>query len=131
MNKCIEDVVPENVVQVVTDNASNNMAAASLLKVVRPKKPAMPWLYGELKQAKDDIKVALKNIESNYKPILDIIDSKAKGRLDSPLHLAAYLLNPYYFYKDDTIQNDACVMEGFVTFIERLYPTPTFKCNLS
>ncbi|KAL5739818.1 hypothetical protein ACOSQ2_028998 [Xanthoceras sorbifolium] len=30
--KCIEDVGPENVVQVVTDNASNNMAAAKLLK---------------------------------------------------------------------------------------------------
>ena len=37
MNNCIEEVGAENVVQVVTDNASNNMAAANLLRVARPK----------------------------------------------------------------------------------------------
>ncbi|KAG5521552.1 hypothetical protein RHGRI_033950 [Rhododendron griersonianum] len=36
VDKCIEEVGPKNVVQVVTDNASNNMAAAELLKVKRP-----------------------------------------------------------------------------------------------
>ncbi|KAL5829116.1 hypothetical protein ACOSQ3_018584 [Xanthoceras sorbifolium] len=33
---CIEQVGPKNVVQVVTDNATNNMAAAKLLKEKRP-----------------------------------------------------------------------------------------------
>ncbi|KAI8530103.1 hypothetical protein RHMOL_Rhmol11G0029300 [Rhododendron molle] len=36
VDKCIEEVVSKNVVQVVTDNASNNMAVAELLKVKRP-----------------------------------------------------------------------------------------------
>lgn len=33
---CIEDIGPKSVVQVVTDNASNNMTAAKLLKEKRP-----------------------------------------------------------------------------------------------
>ncbi|GJZ75180.1 ribonuclease H-like domain-containing protein [Tanacetum coccineum] len=37
VDKCIEDVGVENVVQVVTDNASNNMGAAKLLHEKRPK----------------------------------------------------------------------------------------------
>ncbi|KAF7143424.1 hypothetical protein RHSIM_Rhsim05G0095800 [Rhododendron simsii] len=36
VDKRIEEVGPKNVVQVVTDNASNNMAATELLKVKRP-----------------------------------------------------------------------------------------------
>ncbi len=36
VDKCIEDVGPKNVIQVVTDNASNNMAARELLKIKRP-----------------------------------------------------------------------------------------------
>ena len=36
VDKCIEDIGEENVVQVVTDNASVNVAAASLLAAKRP-----------------------------------------------------------------------------------------------
>ena len=36
VDKAIEDAGEENVVQIVTDNASNNMAAASMLKLKRP-----------------------------------------------------------------------------------------------
>lgn len=32
VDKCIDEVGAQNVIQVVTDNASNNMAAAALLK---------------------------------------------------------------------------------------------------
>ncbi|TXG67650.1 hypothetical protein EZV62_008925 [Acer yangbiense] len=38
--KCIEQVGPQNVVQVVTDNAANNMAAA---KMLREKMPTIFW----------------------------------------------------------------------------------------
>jgi hypothetical protein len=37
VDSCIEEVGPEKVVQVVTDNASNNMGAAKLLQEKRPK----------------------------------------------------------------------------------------------
>ncbi|CAH1419481.1 unnamed protein product [Lactuca virosa] len=36
VESCIQQVGPENVVQVVTDNATNNMGAAKLLKEKRP-----------------------------------------------------------------------------------------------
>ncbi|CAA0824419.1 hAT transposon superfamily protein [Striga hermonthica] len=36
VDQCIEQVGPENVVQVVTDNASNNMGPAKLLRTKRP-----------------------------------------------------------------------------------------------
>ncbi|CAH9123996.1 unnamed protein product [Cuscuta epithymum] len=37
VDRCIQEIGEENVVQVVTDNASNNMAAASFLSLKRPK----------------------------------------------------------------------------------------------
>ena len=40
-------------------------------------KLSMDFLYGELKQANEEIKVTYKNVEANYRPIIDIIDAKA------------------------------------------------------
>ncbi|XP_042380460.1 uncharacterized protein LOC121972910 [Zingiber officinale] len=151
VEQCIQKVGPENVVQIVTDNASNNMGAAKLLKEKRPtifwtscathsinlmlesiasiprfkkvfaplvkvlrivdadKKPSMGFVYGELLQAKKDIKNALSNIPKNYQHIIDIIDAKMKDMPHSPLHLMAYLLNPFYHYKDPLLYLDQTV----------------------
>lgn len=40
------------------------------------RKASMGFIYRELKKAKKDIRQALNNVESNYQPILDIIDSR-------------------------------------------------------
>ncbi|XP_042466311.1 uncharacterized protein LOC122048862 [Zingiber officinale] len=199
VQQCIQQIGPENVVQIVIDNASNNMGAAKLLKEERPtifwtthstnlmlesiasiptfkkvidqakaltifiyahhkilalmrsytkkrdivkpgvtrfasafltlqclfekknqlkvfaplakvlrivdvdKKPSMGFVYGELLQSRKDIKNALSNVPKNYQPIIDIIDAKMKDKLDSPLHLITYLLNPFYHYKDSLL----------------------------
>ncbi|CAH8254209.1 unnamed protein product [Arabidopsis lyrata] len=96
-----------------------------LVKVLRmvdgEKKPSMGFIYGELVEAKRSIKAATKNLERYYQPILDIIDEKIKGRLDSPLHLTAYLLNPFYFYNEPTIQLDGTLMTGFLNCVETFY----------
>nr|XP_028949358.1 uncharacterized protein LOC103402067 [Malus domestica] len=68
-----------------------------------------------------EIKETFKNNEANYQPILQIIDEKVYERLDSPLHLAGYLLNPYFF-KDQSIQHDPFVMEGIFTYVEKFFP---------
>ena len=47
--------------------------------------------------------VAYENNEKDYKPMIDIIKEKARDRLDSALHLAARLLNPFYNYVEDEI----------------------------
>ncbi|XP_052207042.1 uncharacterized protein LOC127811330 [Diospyros lotus] len=98
---------------------------APLVKVLRivdaDRKPSMGFLCGEIKQAKEDIKEALNNLEKNYKPIMEIIEARVKDRLDSPLHFAAYLLNPYYFFKDMDIQLDNEVMDGLFNCVEMFY----------
>ncbi|XP_019170563.1 PREDICTED: uncharacterized protein LOC109166132 [Ipomoea nil] len=46
---------------------------------------------------------------------------KMKDRLDSPLHLMAYLLNPYYHYKDPQLHLDEVVGVGVVDFCDILF----------
>ena len=80
------------------------------------------YFESHAQKAKMEIKETFKNNEANYQPILQIIDEKARERLDSPLHLAGYLLNPYYFFKDQSIQHDPIVMEGIFTCVEKFFP---------
>jgi hypothetical protein len=61
------------------------------------------------------------NVESRYKDVIDVVEKKMKDRLDSPLHLAAYLLNPYYSYADTNILDDGTVTEGFINCVETFY----------
>ncbi|CAH1421371.1 unnamed protein product [Lactuca virosa] len=108
------------------DWAQNGCSVISpLVKVLRlvdgDPKPSMGFLYGELKQAKEDIKMAFNNVENNYRSIIDIIDTKAKGRLDSPLHMMAYLLNPYYFFKDQEIKDNVMVSDIVFICIEKFF----------
>ncbi|CAH1413871.1 unnamed protein product [Lactuca virosa] len=88
--------------------------------VVADWKPSMGLVYGELKVAKEEIMKALGGNEKAYKPIIDIINHKMKGRLDSKLHLTAYLLNPYYHYKDSQLQHDPDVMDAVLEFFDTL-----------
>ncbi|KAL5829118.1 hypothetical protein ACOSQ3_018586 [Xanthoceras sorbifolium] len=95
---------------------------APLVKVLRlvdgDRKPAIGFVYGELLQAKEDIKVAMNNVQKSYQLIFDIIDARIKGRLDSSLHLAAYFLNPYYYYKNPTIKYDDDVNNAMLDYVE-------------
>ena len=99
-----------------------------LVKVLRmvdgDVKPSMAFLYGEILKAKEDIKVAIGNIPGAvglYSSIMEIIDVKMKNRLDCPLHKAAYFLNPYYSYNDDSIFESEEAMDGFLTAVETVY----------
>ena len=99
-----------------------------LVKVLRmvdgDVKPSMAFLYGEILKAKEDIKVAIGNIPGVvglYSSIMEIIDVKMKNRLDCPLHKAAYFLNPYYSYNDDSIFESEEAMDGFLTAVETFY----------
>ena len=83
-------------------------------------KPAMGFVYGEIKKAKQEVIDALGGNKKAYEPIMKIVDTKMKGRLDSKLHLTAYLLNPYYLYKDPQIQNDPDVMDAVLEFFDTL-----------
>jgi hypothetical protein len=89
-------------------------------------KPSMTFLYGDIQKAKKEIIVGIGNLDRNvnlnvYSSIMEIIDRKMKKRLDTPLHLAAYFLNPYYSYNDSSIFGDGEVMDGFISAIETFY----------
>lgn len=81
----------------------------------------MGFVYGELMQAKDDIKIAMNNLPRNYENIMGIIEAKMKNRLDTPIHLMAYLLNPYFHYKDNDLQKDVLVNDGMADFFETYF----------
>ncbi|XP_074377827.1 uncharacterized protein LOC141719352 [Apium graveolens] len=84
-------------------------------------RPSMGFVYGELKDAKKEIIHICKGAADMYEPILDIIESKSKGRLYCLLHLAGYLLNPYFFYRDDEAQTDPKCMEALLTCVESFF----------
>ncbi|CAH9140124.1 unnamed protein product [Cuscuta epithymum] len=93
----------------------------NVLRFADGDKPTMGFIYGKLLEAKNSIKEASNNLERNFQLIFAIIEEKQKDRLDSHLHLTAYLLNPYYFYKDVNIQLDELVMDGFLNCVETFY----------
>ncbi|GJZ12749.1 hypothetical protein Tco_0547979 [Tanacetum coccineum] len=64
---------------------------------------------------------ALNNNEKSYAPILDIISRKASGRLDTALHMSAYVLNPYYLYNDLEVQKDDDLNDAIVELVETLF----------
>ncbi|KAJ9564612.1 hypothetical protein OSB04_000578 [Centaurea solstitialis] len=215
VDKCIDEVGHKNVVQIVTDNASNNMGAAKLLKLKRPKifshiplilclktlslmkhftkkrdivrpgvtrfastfltlqslaakksqlrqmftsedwdkfkvlrmvdadwKPSMGFIYGELKKAKKEIIDALGNNKNAYEPVIGIIEAKMKDRLNTCLHLTAYLLNPFYLFNNEA-QNDVEASDAIIEVVGILHPEeyelqnhilavelPMYKCKL-
>ena len=44
-----------------------------------------------------------------------------RWRIGSPLHLAAYFLNPYYSYNDPSIFDNEQIMDGLISAIETFY----------
>ena len=96
-----------------------------LIKVLRlvdgDVRPSMGFLYGELLKAKRQIKEAFGNVEARFKDVIAIIDKKMNGRLDSSLHLTAYLLNPHYSYSGPSIFDQPKISEGFIACVEKFY----------
>ncbi|KAH6804005.1 hypothetical protein C2S51_032252 [Perilla frutescens var. frutescens] len=59
------------------------------------------YIYETIDQAKETIKEEFKNKESQYSPFWKAIDDVWNEFLYSPLHSAAYYLNPNLFYSGD------------------------------
>ncbi|XP_039827340.1 uncharacterized protein LOC120689061 [Panicum virgatum] len=60
-------------------------------------------------------------MESRFKVVMAIIEKKMGGRLDSPLHLTAYLLNPHYSYTNPSIFDEPKMSEAFIACVEQFY----------
>ncbi|CAN1781115.1 hypothetical protein LINPERHAP1_LOCUS15336 [Linum perenne] len=81
----------------------------------------MGFVCGEIVKAKREIKEAFGNVEIRYKEVMAIVDKKMRGRLDGPLQLTAYMLNPYYSYVDSSIFDDTDITTAFITCVEHFY----------
>jgi hypothetical protein len=60
--------------------------------------PAMGFFHGLMVEAKKKISERFDNDESRFKVVWDIIDKRWDNKLKTPLHLAGYYLNPYFYY---------------------------------
>jgi hypothetical protein len=89
----------------------------------------MASMYGEIIEAKKAIMLAVENSEKDYKLITTAMESKMNGRLDTPLHMAAYVLNPYYSYSSTSIFTDLEVMSALMEVVEIFYHDDDEKQN--
>nr|CAD1831681.1 unnamed protein product [Ananas comosus var. bracteatus] len=105
VSSCIDEIGEENVVQVISDNASANMAAANLLRA---------------EPTDDD--------EKKYRPVWNIIDSRFNDKLKTPLPKAGYFLNPFFYYaRKDEIDSNASIMDGVLECLLKFYPNDPSK----
>ena len=60
----------------------------------------------------------------------DIIDAHWDRKFNSPLHVARYFLNPYYFYDKRKFNEDGEVHRGLMTCMERCFPDLEFQSHV-
>ncbi|XP_066354363.1 uncharacterized protein [Miscanthus floridulus] len=85
--------------------------------------PVMGFLHGCLLDAKKEIAKRFDNDESRYKDVWEKIDRRWDNKLKTPLHLAGYYLNPYYYYPNKIeIKLDGTFSEGLVTCVTKMVP---------
>jgi hypothetical protein len=85
-------------------------------------RPSMGYIYGELAKAKREIALRFANKEEQYLPIWDDIDFRLNGALKTPLHLAGFYLNPFFYYKSKDDIEDAGIFRGAVVeCIHKMY----------
>ncbi|XP_058086750.1 uncharacterized protein LOC131233916 isoform X2 [Magnolia sinica] len=108
-------------------------SCAKILKVGKPvitvlhfadseERPSMGYIYDAMEKAKKGIIVAFNNKEIDYLPYLEVIDHIWEKQLHSPLHAAAYYLNPSIFYNPSFSNSNKRIQKGLLDCIETLEP---------
>ncbi|XP_034680184.1 uncharacterized protein LOC117910228 [Vitis riparia] len=152
LDKWVEQVGEENVIQVITDNHSTKeqkgktiantvlmpsfwntivfclKVSGPLVRVLRlvdgEKKTPMGYIYEVMNRAKDAIVRSFNGNEEKYKEIFNIIDKRWEIQLHRPLHVVGYFLNPEFFYDKPKIEHDAEIMSDLYKCILRLTRDP-------
>lgn len=81
----------------------------------------MGYIYDAMEKAKRSI-VAAFNKESDYRAYLEVINHILEEKIHSPLHAAAYYLNPAIFY-NPSFSNNKRIHKGLLDCIETLEPS--------
>ncbi|KAJ6850545.1 uncharacterized protein M6B38_263400 [Iris pallida] len=131
--------VGEEVKEIVLDSQFW-LSCTKVMKISRPlvtvfhlvdseDRPSIGYLYDALEKAKKAIILAFNSEEAEYMPFLEIVD-RAREELHSPLHAAAYYLNPSIYYNPSfSITN--VIQKGLLDCIETLEPNLTAQDNIT
>ncbi|GJT12491.1 3-hydroxyisobutyryl-CoA hydrolase 1-like protein [Tanacetum coccineum] len=104
----------------------------SVLRLVDgEKKPAMGYIYHDMRKAKEAISSSFNGDESKYKDVFAIIDKRWECQLHHPLHASGYYLNPRFYYSDPDIEEDPEVSSGMHQCIMRLIPNKDDQSKLT
>ncbi|CAN6246836.1 unnamed protein product [Urochloa humidicola] len=83
--------------------------------------PAMGFFHGSMLEAKKEISERFDNDLSKFKVAWDIIDKRWDNKLKTPLHLAEYYLNPYYYYpKKSEIEYDGSFRAAVIECVTKM-----------
>ncbi|KAJ6346377.1 hypothetical protein OIU77_029269 [Salix suchowensis] len=88
-------------------------------KISSGNKPSIGFIYETMDQIKEAIEHEFRNSNSRYMPLWELIDEIWNDFLHSPLHAAAYYLNPTFFY-DRNFHLDTEVSSGFQCSVIRM-----------
>ncbi|MCL7027798.1 hypothetical protein MKW94_000570 [Papaver nudicaule] len=81
-------------------------------------KPQLGYIYETMNQVKETIKEEFKKEKTKYQPFWTVIDG-IWNKLRSPIHSAAFFLNPNFFYSQH-VNDDHEVKVGLTHCIERM-----------
>ncbi|KAJ9129082.1 hypothetical protein P3X46_034149, partial [Hevea brasiliensis] len=155
LDEIVKKVEVENVVQVVTDNATNYKTAGDLLmkklkvhnvtiaKVRRIttyiySRTLLIYMLTHFTKRRDLIKLAVTHFAiayltlrclSEHKPILKIMDERWECQLHRPFHSIAYYLNPHYHYNPNFLVN-ADIKIGLYNCMERMISNSNERCKI-
>ncbi|PWZ16164.1 hypothetical protein Zm00014a_009341 [Zea mays] len=95
---------------------------ANVLRRMDSDVPAMGFFHGCMLEAKKEIATRFNNNESKYRAAWDIIDKRWDNKLKTPLHLAGYYLNPYFYYPNkSSIELDGSFRAAVISCIPKMF----------
>ncbi|XP_026404563.1 uncharacterized protein LOC113299706 [Papaver somniferum] len=81
-------------------------------------KPQLGYIYETMDQVKETIKEEYEDVESEYQPFWTVIDGIWNNQLHSPIHSAAFILNPSLLCSSEDIEDDNEIKDGLSLCIE-------------
>ncbi|XP_039135791.1 uncharacterized protein LOC120273227 [Dioscorea cayenensis subsp. rotundata] len=117
-SEIVEWVGPSNVVHLVTDNASNYVAAATRV-VDADEKPSLGYVYEGMFRIRKGIMSIFRDKQRLYNPYIKIVDERWDKHFRRNIHAAAYFLNPAFLYDESTFVETPEVMQGLLDLLEQ------------
>ncbi|KAJ6323240.1 hypothetical protein OIU77_012965 [Salix suchowensis] len=128
----VAEILVDQLFWSMCDHALN--AAKPLLSVLhlmdREDRPSVGYVYDAMEKAKKSIIEAFDNMESDYASYLKIIDHVWQEEFHSPLHAAAYHLNPAVFYNANFSFNKV-IQKGLLDCIETIEPSLSAQVTIT